>query len=291
MKNPAPQKSGRQYKDTLFRTLFGESKHFLELYNAVADEHFPEDTVVTPLPSNSLLVKFNDLAACIDNQLIVFFEHQSTLSTNMPLRLLSYVSDILHLYVIDRDKLYKSEQVTIPTPKFYVLYNGKQRLKQSEIRLSDAFRTFDPEPSLELTAKIVDINISSGDLALTRSANLHGYSLLIDKIRSNLITGITRDMAISTAIDSCIDNDILADFLTTHYGEVSKMLNWEYDAEVEKKVLSEEAEQRGLKKGLKQGVKKGQLQGAELLAKLIKTGMPLDEALKKVKSAVQEKKQ
>jgi len=261
------------------------------LYNAVADEHFPEDTVVTPFPSNSMLAKFNDLAACIDNQLIVFFEHQSTLSTNMPLRLLSYVSDILHLYVIDRDKLYKSEQVTIPTPKFYVLYNGKQRLKQSEIRLSDAFRTFDPEPSLELTAKIVDINISSGDLALTRSANLHGYSLLIDKIRSNLITGITRDMAISTAIDSCIDNDILADFLTTHYGEVSKMLNWEYDAEVEKKVLSEEAEQRGLKKGLKQGVKKGQLQGAELLAKLIKTGMPLDEALKKVKSAVQEKKQ
>jgi len=206
MKNPESQKSGRQYKDTLFRTLFGDRKHFLELYNAVANEHFPEDTVVTPFPSNSLLAKFNDLAACIDNQLVVFFEHQSTMSTNMPLRLLSYVSDILHLYVVDRDALYGPDQVTIPTPKFYVLYNGKQKLKQSEIRLSDAFRTFDPEPSLELIAKIIDINADSNEDALSRSAHLHGYSLLIDNIRRNLSTGMTRDMAISTAIDTCIDN-------------------------------------------------------------------------------------
>ena len=63
MDNFTSQKSGRQYKDTLFRTLFGESKKFLELNNAVADEHYPEDTIVTPCPSNDLLAKFNDLAA------------------------------------------------------------------------------------------------------------------------------------------------------------------------------------------------------------------------------------
>ena len=105
MENTNAQKSGRQFKDTLFRTLFSDSKNFLELYNAIADKHFPGDTDVTLCPSNDLLAKFNDLAACIENQLVVFFEHQSTISRNMPLRLLSYVTDILYLHIVDRDKL------------------------------------------------------------------------------------------------------------------------------------------------------------------------------------------
>jgi len=208
------------------------------------------------------------------------------MSTNMPLRLLSYVSDILHLHVVDRDALYGPEQVMIPTPKFYVLYNGKQKLKKHELRLSDAFRTKDPKPSLELTAKIIDINVHSGEIALTRSANLHGYSQLIDSIRKNILTGMTRDMAISTAIDSCIDNDVLADFLTEHYLEVGKMLNWEYDADVEKRVIAEQSEQKGLKKGMKRGVKQGQQKTLELIDKLVKDGMSLDEALAKVRSTV-----
>jgi len=283
MESITSQKSGRQYKDTLFRTLFGDSKHFLELYNAVADEHFPDDTVVTPLPANELLVNFNDLATCIDNQLVVFYEHQSTFSNNMPLRLLSYASDILHLYVIDKDKLFRSEQVKIPTPKFFVLYNGMQKLSKYELKLSDAFIVPDTAPSLELTAKIIDININSGTAALTKSSSLQGYSQLIEKIRSNQQMGLTRDMAISKAMDSCIDEDILTEFLIEHYMEVNKMLNWEYDADVEKRVIAEEAREQGLKQGKKQG----QLQGAELIAKLIKSGLSLDEALEKIKSDVQ----
>jgi len=35
MDNSLPQKSERQYKDTLFRTLFSDDKNFLELYNAI----------------------------------------------------------------------------------------------------------------------------------------------------------------------------------------------------------------------------------------------------------------
>ena len=42
------QKTSRQYKDTLFRSLFSDGQKFLELYNAVADESYPGDTDVTP---------------------------------------------------------------------------------------------------------------------------------------------------------------------------------------------------------------------------------------------------
>ena len=283
------QKTGRQFKDTLFRTLFGDSKSFLELYNAVANEHFPDDTVVTPCPSNDLLARFNDLAACIDNQLVVFFEHQSTISGNMPLRLLSYVTDILYLHVVDRDKLYSSAQVLIPSPKFYVLYNGDKSLSSSVMKLSDSFRARDFEPAMELTAEIIDINLNSGEVALTRSTTLQGYSYLIEEVRQNLLTGMIRDKAIVSAIDSCIELDILSEFLTEHYLEVTKVLNWEYDADAERRVLTEEAVEQGLQQGLEQGMQQGMqqglLQGAELLAKFINEGIPLEEALEKVKTA------
>jgi len=276
MENLASQKSGRQYKDTLFRTLFGDSKKFLELYNAVADKHYPEDTIVIPCPSNDLLAKYNDLAACIGNQLVVFFEHQSTLSSNMPLRLLSYVTDILYLHIIDRDRLYSNTQVMIPSPKFYVLYNGEQKLTCNEMRLSDAFRVRDSEPMMELVAKIIDINHGSGKLVLNRSTTLQGYSFLIDVVRKNQLHGMTRDKAIAEAIDSCIESGVLAEFLTEHYQEVSKMLNWEYDADAERRVLTEEAMQQGIQQGMQQG--------AELVANLVKNGISVDEALNKVKA-------
>ena len=35
---------------------------------------------------------------------------------------------------------------------------------------------------------------------------------------------MTRDDAIAAAVDSCIDKDILTDFLSDHYLEVAKLL-------------------------------------------------------------------
>jgi len=267
MENIPTQKTGHQYKDTLFRTLFRDSKNFLELYNAVADEDYPEDTVVTLYSSNEILARFNDVAAGIGDQLIIFFEHQSTISKNMPLRLLSYATDILHSYVVDRDRLYGSAQVMIPTPRFYVLYNGEQRLTEKVLKLSDAFIIRDTEPEMELIANVIDINLGSS-VVLNRSITLQGYAFLIDEVRKNQINGMTRDKAITVAIDSCISLNILTDFLTEHYLEVKKMLNWEYDADAERRVIREE----------------GMQQGVDLLAKLIKEGLSVDEALEKAKS-------
>jgi len=183
MQGYSKQKTDHKYKDTVFRTLFANKKNFIELYNAVAGEQYPTDTPFLPCSSNELIAKFNDVAACIGNQLIVFFEHQSTRSVNMPLRLLSYVTDIMNLHVIDKDMLYGNKQVKIPTPRFYVIYNGEHNFGATELKLSDAFIIQDATPALELTAKVVDINLESGEAALTRSTTLQGYSYLINEIR------------------------------------------------------------------------------------------------------------
>jgi len=285
MENSLPQKSERQYKDTLFRALFSDDKNFLELYNAVANESLPASTVITPCLSNDLLNKFNDIAACIDDQLIIFFEHQSTISANMPLRLLSYVTEILNLHIVNKDKLYGSSRVMIPTPKFYVLYNGEQKLTDNILKLSDSFRVKQDEPAMELIAEVIDINLSRGETALSRSTTLQSYSYLIEEIRNNQLNGMLRDNAIVAAMDLCINTNILSEFLTEHYQGVLKMLSWEYDADAERRVLDEEAMQRGLQQGIQQGIQQGTQQGAELLVKLVKDGLSLDEALEKVKNS------
>jgi predicted transposase/invertase (TIGR01784 family) len=287
MANAQNHKITLGHKDTFFRTLFSDRKNFLELYNAVSNENLPDDTEVTPYPTNELLSKFNDLAAGIGNQLIVFFEHQSTPSPNMPLRLLSYVADILYLHLIDKAKLYGNERVMMPTPRFYILYNGQQKLSATELKLSDSFILKDSEPAMELTAKIVDINPSAGDTSLKKSETLKGYSFLIEEIRHNMRCGMIRDKAITTAMQLCIDKDILKEFLQNHYAEVLEMLDWEYDAETHMRVIAEESEQRGLQRGLQEGRQEGRQEGIDLLENLIKAGIPLDEALKQVKSSIQ----
>jgi len=249
MEKMETHKSSKQYKDTLFRTLFGDSKNFLELYNAVSDDEYTDDTAVAMFPSNSLIAKFNDLAGRIGDQLVVFFEHQSTISKNMPLRLLSYATDALFLNIVDRDKLYGTAQVPIPTPRFFVLYNGEQALQTNEMKLSDAFAVKETEPALELTVKVLNINYGSGNPLLDKSASLKGYSYLISEIHKNQRSGMLRDEAIITALDYCIKQNILKEFLTDNYSEVIKMLNYEYDAEAEKRVLLQEGRQEGRQEG------------------------------------------
>uniref|UniRef100_UPI004024A9BD hypothetical protein n=1 Tax=Agathobacter rectalis TaxID=39491 RepID=UPI004024A9BD len=60
------------------------------------------------------------------------------------------------------------------------------------------------------------------------------------------------------AIDYCIDNDILKEFLKTYRSEVTKsmQLNYEFDRqlELERADAIEEGLEQGLKQGLEQGI-------------------------------------
>jgi len=123
--------------------------------------------------------------------------------------------------------------------------------------------------------KVININYDSGAVPLEISSSLKGYSLLIAKIRKCINAGQTRDEAIVAAIKSCIKEGILKEFLTENYREVIKMLNYEYDADAEKRVLRQEARQEGCQEGI------------DLMAKLINEGVPIEDAVKMAKMSVQ----
>jgi len=260
------KRTSKQYKDTLFRTLFQDKKRFIELYNAIANENYPENTNIEPCPTNPIMAMYNDLAFLIGSKLIVMCEHQSTINKNMPIRFLFYISDVLRNYIVNKDLLYQRALVQIPTPEFYILYNGKQKYKDQKMILSDAFLMKNIEFTLELKVKIINIHFTGGDVAVEQSASLHGYSFLIAEVENNISKGLTRDESIKKAINTCIEKGILSDFLKDNFVGVVNMLTFEYDQDAERRVLRQEAKEEGRQEGKR-----------EIIIQMINTGKSIDE--------------
>ena len=272
------QITNRQYKDTLFRALFKDKKRFIELYNAIANEHYSENAEIKPCPTNPVMAMFNDLAFIVESKLIVMCEHQSTINPNMPLRFLFYISDVLRTYTLKKDNLYRRTLVQIPAPEFFVLYNGKQKLSAHIMRLSDAFLLKDREYTLNLTVKVININYDSGEAAVSQSITLSGYSYLIAEVDKNISNGMTRDEAVVNAINACIAQGILADFLKENFEEVVDMLTFEYDQEVERRAMRLDGIQEGRQEGLQKGRQEGLQEGRQaLVIGMINKGKTVDE--------------
>ena len=95
--------------------------------------------------------------------------------------------------------------------------------------------------------------------------------------------------AINHAIDDCIKNNILADFLRKNRAEVISMSIFEYDKEEEEKKLRKAEYEAGIEAGEKRGIQKGILNTARHLLELNKlsleeissvSGLSIDELKK-----------
>lgn len=172
----------------------------------------------------------------------MFGEHQSTVNPNIPIRYVMYAGRAYE-QVLDKRDRYKTRLVKIPTPEFYVFYNGMQEYPlEQQLLLSDSF----------LTAP--GINFGKSHEILDRCRILKDYSLFIDTVRKYP----DREEPIKKAIDECIDNGILAEYLKRKGSEVRNMLVAEYSYEEDILVKQEEARQEGLSIGLSQGLEQGE---------------------------------
>jgi len=192
----------------------------------------------------------------------------------MPLRFLPNAAETLYSWLDNKKDLYRNKLVTIPTPKFYMLYNGKAKPISDVLRLSDSFRFDDHKFSLELTVKIINVNYEVSSDILTKSHSLNGYAYLVSQIRKHTDSGMERDKAIANAVNHCIEKDILADFLAKNYKEVCGMFDWGITIEEEMEIREEEAREEGIEKGKKEGKKEG-FSGAAMM--LLKNGMNIQD--------------
>lgn len=225
----------RNYRDTVFRRLFGEKQELLSLYNAINGTHYknPEDLQIVTLENAVYMSMKNDLAFLIDFQLHLY-EHQSTANPNMPLRFLQYVTREYEK-LIDGSLLYRGRRIQIPAPHFVVFYNGIGRQPEMEIlKLSDAFMTDTNDPQLELKVKVLNINSDNNSKLMNQCRTLKEYAKYVECVR-HYASSMDIHEAVSKAVDTCIREGILAEFLQKNKAEVISMSIFEYD---EEKVLA-----------------------------------------------------
>ena len=167
-------KENLKYKNSVFVDLFFEDEsaeeNEISLYNALHEDPLPEGTKVRKIRVDDVLyMNFcNDISFGIEDKVMVFGEHQSTINENMPLRELLYIGRALEQIVPVRDR-YRKRIVRIPTPEFYTFYNGKEPwAKEKTLHLSDAYAKKDESPMLDLCVKVININPEEGHEILDR---------------------------------------------------------------------------------------------------------------------------
>ncbi len=241
------KKENRKYKDTVFRDLFGSDEKaeekFIQLYNALHDNDLNQSHTIKPLDLEQVLyMNFaNDIARLVDDKIIILAEHQSTINENMPLRCLQYIGRIYEQLQSPKDKYHK-KLVKIPTPEFYVFYNGvEDHPVNKTLRLSDAFISKDTQSKLEVDVEIININTKKGNTLLQKCPILAEYSLFVDTVRKHLEKDF--ENGYTDAIRECMKSNILREYLNRKTKEVNNMLIGEYDYETDIEVQREEAQE------------------------------------------------
>ena len=244
--------ANRKYKDTVFRMLFSDRKNLLSLYNAVNGSAYEDEAAleIVTLENAIYMGMKNDLAFIVDTGLFLY-EHQSTYTPNMPLRDLFYISAEYQKFVNHRS-LYSSVMQKIPAPNFIVFYNGTEKKEDSWINyLSEAYQNLSGEPNLELKVLTLNINEGHNGELMEQCQILREYAQYVAKVRE-YARETELDVAVEQAVNDCIQNNILTEFLRKNKSEVIAMSIFEYDKEEEEKKLRKAEFEAGREAGKKE---------------------------------------
>lgn len=259
----------KTYKDTVFRRLFGDSENkgaLLSLYNALNGTEYtdPSELTINTIEDTIYMGIKNDISCIIDCHMVLL-EQQSTYNPNMPLRGLMYFGKLYDQFIkTNRKNIYSSQLIQIPTPRYFVFYNGTKKTEdQVNLRLSDAFIHPDSGGDFEWTAVMININSGYNQALMESCTLLREYVQFIDQVRFYLKKRYPVDEAVNAAVDDCIQNNILKNFLIKNKSEVIDMCLTEYDEAETMQLFLEEGIEIGDKRGFNRGFDRGHEEGLE----------------------------
>ena len=276
--------ANRKYKDTIFRMLYSDRKKLLSLYNAVSGKNYsnPDDLEIVTLENAIYMGIKNDLAFILDTELYLY-EHQSTYNPNIPLRNLFYIASEYQKLVDDRS-LYSSVVQKIPTPNFIVFYNGTREMEDREIcKLSDMYEHATENPALEVVVTMLNVNEGHNEELMQQCQTLREYAQYVARVRK-YAAKMELDDAVKLAVDECIEEGILEEFLRKNKVEVVRVSIFEYDKEKEEKKLRKAEFEAGRREGRREGETLGALGIIEVCREL---QMPDAQILEKIQQKLQ----
>ena len=198
----------RNQKDSFFGSLFSVKKYFVDLYRACCGKNLsPDDIERFDLRSPAVSRPFvNDVSFLTkDNRLLIFIEHQSTNNANMPLRELLYYAESVNLWLTQNNlDLTQSTEIEVPMPEFYVVYNGKRKMKQDKSEFGNKF--------LQVKVHFLDINFDKLQ-DQTPDNSLAGYSYFYKEYRERIEEGSSSEKSFDYARQKCIEKGYLKEII------------------------------------------------------------------------------
>ena len=231
--------------------IFRDKKNLLSLYNALNKTSYtnPDDMKITTLEDVIYVGMKNDVSFLLSS-IMNLFEHQSTFNPNMPVRGLLYLARIYQNYIRENGlNIYSSTQISLPVPVYVVFYNGrKEEAEYQELKLSDAFKKseFSGQAALECRGIMLNINLGHNKELFEKCRIIWEYAYFINEVRENQKKGSSIEAAVRQAQKSCIEQDILKEFLEKNSAEVSDVILEEFNEEQYAEGLREEGKAKTL---------------------------------------------
>ena len=159
----------------------------------------------------------------------------------------------------------------------YNAVNGTEPQPQKQVlKLSDDFEKQLNDVELELTVTIYNINYGNSRELLEACQTLNEYAQYVEMVRQYL-KDYPLSEAVELAVDTCIRQGILRDFLKKNRAEAIEMSIFEYDEEKHLKSEREIWKQAGILEGKRAGIAEGKqagiAEGESRLTKLLQLMM------------------
>ena len=170
-------------------------------------------------------------------------------------------------------------------------YNGTEKKDEVlELKLSDAFVHPVEAGEFEWTAKVKNINTGNNNSLISKCKVLEEYVILTSRMREYISKYSGKDFsdeeAVEMAVDECINEDVLREFLLENKAKVVKMFLTEYNEKQTLENMYNDGVEVGKEIGKSQGIEIGKAQGIkfgerrkliEMVYKKMKRGKTVEE--------------
>lgn len=113
--------------------------------------------------------------------------------------------------------------------------------EETTIRLSDCFEDDGVEPCVEVVARMININYGKNKELMEHCKPLMDYAIFVKKVR-HYTKAVSLEIAVNRAIDECIGENRLKEFLEQHRAEVVDIMLDSYSLENYTKIMEYEKE-------------------------------------------------
>lgn len=263
MTNSIPD-NNTTFCNTVFHDYFSDTPRLLSLCNSIFDTHQNDPNIVEiyTLQGNFFSDRKNEIACLLNNHLFIFVKNHTSISPNITFRFIYYLSQILKNIANNKKFPDMTKSFSLPSSHCCTFFYGdKNEPFVKELKLSDSFCNYDNH-SMELIITAYNINPETNQPLFKKCSYLQDYGRLIAKIKEEIDLGLDNHSAISKAIDFCLENNFMKNYLEKNPKEVLNMLNLQWN--------SDDALQASFDDGFESGI--------EFVAKnLIKKGFSSDE--------------